>query len=149
MLYDQNRLMLIEFDPDLPAPQNRKQRYIEFVSIQQLQGLTTEEIEMLRHDTRAAIRLNRPCDYTLWVWKQQMKSKHCRDYLWTQMQHEYFWSKYNADFWNTGRVSFGEWLKRCRPAQYHALYPRRESLLGVKRWNKRKNRHLLNSVAVS
>lgn len=142
MMYDPSRMMLIELDPDLPSPQNRKQRYIERVHVFKLKELSEQEIKMLLDDTRKAMMSYQlRGDYDPVELNKQANSKWAWDKLWMETQSEYYWSDYHKNFHTTGRKGCLRWCKEHWPARWHALFPNREQLIGVKRWMQRKNRH--------
>ncbi|MEK9698982.1 MAG: hypothetical protein VW270_24610 [Candidatus Poseidoniales archaeon] len=142
MMYDASRMMLIELDPELPSPQNRKQRYIERVHVLKLKELSEQEIEMLLDEARKAMRCNKlRGDLDPQALNTHADSKAAGDRLWRETQSEYYWSDYNVNFHTTGRKGCLQWCKEHWPARWHALFPNREQLIGVKRWMQRKNRH--------
>lgn len=148
MMYDQRRMMLIEIDPTLPSPQNRKQRYIERVHVLRFKDLHEHEIKMLLGDSRRAMRCNKlRGDLDPQELNKQADSEWAWERLWMETQSEYYWSEHNTNFHNTGRKGVLQWCKEHWPARWHALFPNREQLIGVKRWNRKKFRHIKDRMS--
>ena len=119
-MYDPQRGLIIRLNHDLPHPQNREQIELTRLRIQKLEDLHEHEIDYLMRESRRLIRLPvKSLEQERWYRKQM--SDRTRDYRLHQLRHDYYWSKYNAKFFETGRLDFWSWVKQHRPRAYHSM----------------------------
>lgn len=120
LMYDSNRGLIIRLNPDLPHPQNREQIELTRLSIHKLEDLHEHEIDYLMHESRRLIRLPvKSLEQERW-YREQMSDR-ARDYRLAQLRHDYYWSKYNVEFFKTGRLDFWSWVKQQHPRAYHSM----------------------------
>lgn len=119
-MYDARRGLIIRLNPDLPHPQNREQIELTRIRIERLSDLQQSEIDYLMHETRRLIRVPvRSLEQERW-YREQMSDR-VRDYRIAQLQGDYYWSKYNTKYFETGRLDFWSWMKQHRPRAYHSM----------------------------
>lgn len=119
-MYYPGRGLYIRLRPDLPHPQNREQIELTRLNIQKLQDLHEHEIDYLMHETRRLIRMPvKSLEQQRWYRKQH--SDNVRDHRLSQLRSDYYWSKYNANYFDTGRLDFWSWMKQHKPKEYHSM----------------------------
>lgn len=119
-MYDPRRGLYIRLRSDLPHPQNREQIELTRLRIQKLADLQEHEIDYLMSESRRLIRQpTKSLEQERWYRKQM--SDNVRDYRLAQLRHEYYWSKYNARYFQTGRLDFWSWMKQHRALEYHSF----------------------------
>lgn len=119
-MYDPGRGLYIRLLPDLPHPQNRQQIELTRLRVQNLAGLEDEEIDYLMSESRRLVRLPvKSLEQERWYRKRV--SDNVRDYRLAQLRHDYYWSKYNQKYFDTGRLDFWSWVKQHRPREYHSF----------------------------
>jgi hypothetical protein len=110
--------------------------------------LSEQEIKMLLDDTRKAMMSYQlRGDYDPVELNKQANSKWAWEQLWLDTQSQYYWSDYHKNFHTTGMKGCLQWCKEHWPARWHALFPAREQLIGVKRWNRKKFRHIRDRMS--
>lgn len=119
-MYDSRRGLYIRLNPELPHPQNREQIDLTRLRIQKLANLQEHEIDYLMQESRRLIRQpTKSLEQERWYRKQM--SDNVRDYRLAQLRGDYYWSKYNAKYFETGRMDFWSWMKQHRPRAYHSM----------------------------
>lgn len=119
-MYDSRRGLIIRLNPDLPHPQNREQIELTRVRIERLGDLQESEIDYMMRESRRLIHVPvRSLEQERWYRKQM--SDRTRDYRLAQLRGDYYWSKYNAKYFETGRLDFWSWLKQHRAREYHSM----------------------------
>lgn len=119
-MYDPRRGLLIRLRKDLPHPQNREQIRLDRIRIDRFGKLETHELRYLIEETRRLIREPVKSLETQ-RWYRKIRSDEIQDHRISQLKHEYYWSKYNANFFETGRLDFWSWVKQHRPREYHSI----------------------------
>lgn len=119
-MYDPRRGLYIRLRQDLPHPQNREQIELTRLRIQKLTDLQQQEIDYLMHETRRLIRMPvKSLEQQRWY--QQQRSDHTQDYRLARLRGDYYWSKYNTKYFDTGCLDFWSWMKQHRPKEYHSM----------------------------
>lgn len=119
-MYLASRGLYTRIRSDLPHPHNREQIDLTRLRIQRLTDLTADEIEYLMQESRRLIRRAvKSLEQERW-YREQM-SNNTRDYRLAQLRHEYYWSRYNQKYHETGRLDFWSWMKHHKPREYHGF----------------------------
>ena len=158
-MYDKLHRVYIEFDQNKPQPHNRIQTPLFYLNVRKITDLTAEELTYLMCETR----LSKPACVKTQRWYIELDRKRRREYDIHSLQHDYWWEvcskiqyKYTKDEldkmpWPESRhkkhervvgPTLWEWVEKCRPNSFHALWGKRKTLPGVarslqKRYNKR------------
>ena len=120
LMYDPHRGLIIRLNPDLPHPQNREQIRLDRVRIDRFGKLETDELRYLIEETRRLIR-EPVTSLETQRWYRKIRSDEIRDHRISQLRSEYYWSKYNTNYFDTGRLDFWSWMKQHRPREYHSF----------------------------
>lgn len=119
-MYDPKRGLYIRVRVDLPHPQNREQICLTRLRVQKLIDLKEQEIDYLMEESRRLIR--RPTkSLEQERWYRKCVEDNVRDYRLAQLRSDYYWSKYNQKYFDTGRLDFWSWVKQHRPREYHSF----------------------------
>ena len=119
-MYDPRRGLYMRLRSDLPHPQNREQIELTRLRIQKLDNLRADEIDYLMRETRRLIRMP-VTSLEQQRWYQQQHSDNVRDHRLSQLRGDYYWSKYNTNYFDTGRLDFWSWMKQHNSKAYHSM----------------------------
>ena len=146
-MYDPDRFIYIQIDNSKPSPQNRIQTLLH-LNIRDICDLWFDELDYLMKETREY----KASSVDQQPWYKASTNARLREYRIHQLQHDYWWEvctkthyKYTKEQldkmpWAESRhkkhervlgPTMWEWVERCRPNQFHALWGKRKTLPGV------------------
>lgn len=119
-MYDTRRGLYIRLLPDLPHPQNREQIELTRLRVQKIADLQEHEIDYLIEESRRLVHLPlKSLEQERWY--KNITTNNIRDYRLAQLRNDYYWSKYNARYFDTGCLDFWSWMKRHRACEFHSF----------------------------
>ena len=143
-MYDESRELLIEIDPQLPSPQNRKQTHVHQVTADQIKHLNEVELDYIMQRTKQCTYFPHGRDglENVPFWERSTATARYRQYIASLRVEMAWWHSIDKDVHGE---KFERWCYKNMYNQWYIVYvlnnPMRVDLLSARRKYKRMKKH--------